>query len=320
MDNAKQVRVLAINASILVLAIAIGNIINGFNSNDSTASSAPQKAAVQQNEPELQMVQMKSISNSLKVQDTYQEQLEQRVHYKIKIGDTPWEIAKILKPDNVQMDDYINVLLTINDNKVLKIGNLLDIPNDADLKNVILPDVSIHFNIHDNELIEVLIEAEGSQLYQSTVKSKSLNGYNYSFRNNKFYPYKDKFGEYTIGYGHYLGSKSTDKEVLKYAKGISANSARKLLISDMEAVYNDFTLMLKEKNSINLPPNIQKVLFEMTFNLGSGKVKDFKKMWKSLNNGNYLRASKEMRNSYWASQVGSRADRLIQLVAIEKHN
>lgn len=318
MNNAKQGKVLALSASILVLAIAIGNIINGFNSNDSTASSAHNKAAVQQNEPELQMVQMKSISNSLEVQDDPTDNLvptEQRVQYEVRAGDTPWTIAKIVKPTNVTMNDYVSVLLSINENKVLKIGSSLNVPNTDDLKDVVLPSVEIHFDISDSDLIDSIIEAEGSQKYQSTIKSKTLIGYAYSFRNNKYYPYKDKHGNWTIAHGHYL---SSIREAQKYSKGISPQAAKKLLTSDMEAVYNDFTLMLKEKNSTNLPSNVQKALFEMTFNMGSGKVKDFKKMWKSLNNGNYVKASKEMKNSYWAKQVGSRADRIVQLVAIEQ--
>lgn len=294
----------------MILAMAI--VIHGFNSNGSTASLDLQGSAVQQLEPELNKVQLKS--PVLKIQ--VPEEVSTRVQYEVKLGDTQWTIAQSVKPDNVLIKDYVNVLSTVNKGNVLKPGSTVHIPNEEDLKGVSLPTVDIHFELNNPELLLNIKEAEGTIQLQSTTKRKLLGGkYGYSFRNNKFYPYQDSHGNWTIGYGHFLGKSNQVSKAEKFRRGISVHQANEFLRTDMDKAYLDFVLMLQKKNATDLPSDVQMALFEMTFNMGSGKVTDFKRMWKSLNKGNYLKASKEMKNSLWAKQVGDRATRIVDLVA-----
>lgn len=294
----------------MILAMAI--VIHGFNSSGSTASLDLQGSAVQQLEPELNKVQLKS--PVLKIQ--VPEKVSTRVQYEVKLGDTQWTIAQSVKPDNVLIKDYVNVLSTVNKGNVLKPGSTLHIPNEEDLKGVSLPTVDIHFELNNPELLLNIKEAEGTIQLQSTTKRKLLGGkYGYSFRNNKFYPYQDSHGNWTIGYGHFLGKSGEVLKADKFRRGISVHQANEFLRTDMEKAYLDFVLMLQKKNATDLPADVQMALFEMTFNMGSGKVTDFKRMWKSLDKGNYLKASKELKNSLWAKQVGDRATRIVDLVA-----
>lgn len=296
----------------MILAMAI-SVMHGFNLNGSTASLDSQESAVQQFEPELNKVQLKSPVFKIQVP---QQEVSQRVQYEVKLGDTVWDIAQTVKPENVLIKDYVNVLSTVNKGDVLVPGSTLVIPNEDDLKGVSLPTVDIHFELKNPELLLNIKEAEGSIQLQSTTKRKLLGGkYGYSFRNNKFYPYQDSHGNWTIGYGHFLGRSNEVSKAEKFRRGISVHQANEFLNNDMDKAYSDFVLMLQKKNATDLPADVQMALFEMTFNMGSGKVTDFKRMWKSLNNGNYRRASREMKNSLWAKQVGDRATRIVDLVA-----
>ncbi len=296
----------------MILAMAI-SVMHGFNSNGSTASSDSLESAVQQFEPELNKVQLKS--PVLKIQVPQQEEVK-RVQYEVKLGDTVWKIAQTVKPENVLIKDYVNVLSSVNKGTVLVPGSTVHIPNDEDLKEVSLPTVDIHFELNNPELLLNIKEAEGTIQLQSTTKRKLLGGkYGYSFRNNKFYPYQDSHGNWTIGYGHFLGKSNEVLKADKFRRGISIHAAEEMLRSDMEKAYMDFVLMLQKKNATDLPYEVQIALFELTFNMGSGKVNDFKRMWKSLHKGNYLKASKELKNSQWAKQVGNRASRIVDLVA-----
>lgn len=302
----------------MILAMAIGNVIHGFNSSGSTASLDRQESAVQRLEPELQKVQLKSISKPvLTIQDSPKTIEEsERVQYEVKLGDNIWEIAQIIKPHNVLITDYVNVLSSLNERKILLPGAMIDVPNQDDLKEVSLPNVDIHFELNDPELLLNIKEAEGTIQLQSKMKHKLLGGkYAPSYRNNKFYPYQDSHGNWTIGFGHFLGTSKQVQKAVKFRNGISVRQANEFLQSDMEYAYGDFVLMLQQKNAVELPSNVQKALYEMTFNMGSGKVKEFRRMWKSLNKGNYRKASKEMKNSGWAKQVGDRATRIVDLVA-----
>ncbi|WNA15898.1 hypothetical protein XaC1_255 [Xanthomonas phage XaC1] len=307
----------------MILAMAIGNVIHGFNLSDRTASLDSIESAVQQSESELQKIQLKSISKPvLKIQDSPKQIKEsERVQYEVKLGDNIWDIAKIIKPENVLINDYVSILSTVNKGKVLLPGAMIDVPNTEDLKGVSLPNVDILFELSDPELLSNIKEAEGTIQLQSVMKRKLLGGkYGPAFRNKKFYPYQDSHGNWTIGYGHFLGTSREVQKARKYSSGITVRQANEFLSSDMEYAYNDFVLMLQQKKAVGLPPDVQKALYEMTFNMGSGKVKDFKRMWKSLNKGNYLRASKEMKNSGWAKQVGDRATRIVDLVAASHIN
>lgn len=66
---------------------------------------------------------------------------------------------------------------------------------------------------------------------------------------------------------------------------------------------------------IELPEQIQEVLVNMCYNLGMSKLLDFKRTIGYLKIGDWKNAAKEMLNSKWADQVGSRATELSNIVS-----
>ena len=56
------------------------------------------------------------------------------------------------------------------------------------------------------------------------------------------------------------------------------------------------------------------VLIDMAFNLGYYKLKRFKRMFTSLKEKNYKQAAKQMLESKWATQVGTRAKALSHIM------
>lgn len=66
--------------------------------------------------------------------------------------------------------------------------------------------------------------------------------------------------------------------------------------------------------SAGLPDAIQGVLVDMAFNMGTGKLRGFRRMLAALEAKDYARAADEMRDSAWAIQVGKRDDELIRIM------
>lgn len=283
----------------LLLAAAIGFF--GFTQHDSASSSfldaqKPQVTQIQKHELPLQKATVRFDSS--------------KKHYTIQPGDTYWTIAKKLKPSNVELNSYVVLLQNINLNTVLHVSNTIRVPTDEDLKTVVLPDVVLHFDYKDSIIVDHIKEAEGSLEAQSKNKRRLLGGkVGSSFHNSKFYPYKDIKGNYTIGYGHYLGRK--DSDAAKYRNGLTKKEAHNLLLQDMERTYNDFILLLQRKNAVNLNKDQQRILFEMAFTMGVDKLATFNKLWKSVKHENHTKFKKEIQSSLWYKQVSNRADILL---------
>lgn len=113
----------------------------------------------------------------------------------------------------------------------------------------------------------------------------------------RLFPYKDRYGNLTIGYGHNLE-----------ANGISKIIANDLLDIDIFVARKSLNEVLPW--TINLPVVIENVLINMTFNMGIEKLLEFKKTLALIKEGKYEEASVEMLNSLWANEVGDRAKRL----------
>lgn len=290
----------------LLLAAAIGL---GFNSHDRTTSSAtvPTVVVVQQ-EPQLTIQKQPPVAQIIPVQP---EATDSRKQYKVLSGDSLWTIANKIKPQNVEVNEYVKVLKVVNKEAVMHPGTLFDLPNATDLKEVTLPEIELLFSIHDEEILSHIKKAEGTSESQSVLKRRLLGGkVGPSFKNGKFYPYRDSTGNYTIGYGHYIGK--GEKDAAKYRNGISKGQAHNLLIEDMKRTRDDFILLLQRKRAIDLTIDQQRVLYEMTYTMGADKLAKFNKLWKSVENSNARKFKKEIKNSLWYNQVGSgRADMLL---------
>ena len=113
-------------------------------------------------------------------------------------------------------------------------------------------------------------------------------------------PYIDKVGKLTIGVGRNL------EDV-----GISKQEAMVLL-------NNDISKAVKELEKYDFWERLDEVrkavLIDMMFNLGARKFREFKKMIAALRRGDYSEAAKEMRDSLWCEQVGSRCDELSKMM------
>ena len=113
-------------------------------------------------------------------------------------------------------------------------------------------------------------------------------------------PYTDTVGKLTIGIGRNL----TDK-------GISNEEARMLLDSDIKE-----HLKLLDDNLEwwrTMSENRQRVLANLAFNMGS-KLLTFTNTLAAMKRGDYEAAADGMAQSKWATQVGPRATRLVQMM------
>ena len=113
--------------------------------------------------------------------------------------------------------------------------------------------------------------------------------------------YLDTVGVPTGGYGHafHVGT-----EIPVYV-------AEALLWLDYRVALNDYQ-RIKKHLRLDLSTVREGVLINMIFNLGRPRFMKFKKFLKALQEKKYKKASEEMLNSRWASQVGDRATELAQ--------
>lgn len=110
-------------------------------------------------------------------------------------------------------------------------------------------------------------------------------------------PYLDTEGHWTVGFGWNMEAVPLDIEIarLMLDKEVARCTA---------TLRHDFTWF----DSLSEPR--QAVLINMAYNLGIEGLKEFKRTLKSIADGNYVEASKQMLESKWATQVGERAVRL----------
>ena len=62
----------------------------------------------------------------------------------------------------------------------------------------------------------------------------------------------------------------------------------------------------------DLPEEVQRIIANMLFNMGRPRLSRFHKMKKAIDNGDWIEASVQMKDSLWARQVPNRADRLVK--------
>ena len=115
------------------------------------------------------------------------------------------------------------------------------------------------------------------------------------------HPYECSKGHLTIGYGRNLD-----------AKGITVQEAEILLLNDIIEAQKNLKLILPDAELLG--ENRYRALVNMVFNLGLHGFRKFKKMLKAIKEGDFDRAAEEMRNSLWHKQVGSRVERLAELM------
>jgi len=111
-------------------------------------------------------------------------------------------------------------------------------------------------------------------------------------------PYNDSLGFPTIGYGTKLP--------------ITEEEAEMLLEYRLKRMIRE--LIKKEPFFEKLPEDAQKVIADMTYQMGVGGVLKFKKMWAALKERDYKKAADEMLDSRWAKQTPNRAKELAEIM------
>ena len=140
----------------------------------------------------------------------------------------------------------------------------------------------------------------------AVVRSDFLDEYKQftkDFEGLRLRPYKCSAGKLTIGYGRNL------EDV-----GISKEEADAMFDKDFTKAMEGAAKILQEEGITSLHKQRFYVLTDMVFNLGYTGTKKFKKLLYALKKGLYDDAAKEMLDSQWAVQVGSRAIKLAAMM------
>lgn len=114
-------------------------------------------------------------------------------------------------------------------------------------------------------------------------------------------PYKDSVGKLTIGVGRNLDD-----------VGIFEDEADLMLKNDIDRCIHDLNYHLTWWN--DLDEVRQMVLVDMCFNLGIYGLLGFKNTLESIKTGDYEKASEQMLQSKWATQVHGRAIELSKMM------
>jgi len=113
-------------------------------------------------------------------------------------------------------------------------------------------------------------------------------------------PYRDSVGKLTIGIGRNLDD-----------IGITRDEADLMLDNDIDQA----VIILETVDEYQSTDSIrQTVLANMCFNMGFRRLMGFHKMWKAIGRRDYQSAAREMLDSRWAEQVGSRAQELARIM------
>lgn len=110
-------------------------------------------------------------------------------------------------------------------------------------------------------------------------------------------PYRCTAGKLSVGVGRNLDD-----------RGLRDDEIELMLKNDVAESIGECRRLFRMFDSLNAVR--QEVLVNMMFNLGFSRLSGFKKMHAALEEGNFVEASRQMLDSKWASDVGSRADRL----------
>ena len=130
--------------------------------------------------------------------------------------------------------------------------------------------------------------------------------------------YQDTLGIDTIGIGRNLKDRGISKEELDYMDipsmaivyehGITEVDARYLAMNDIRIVEEELCRVQPVVNDLDAVRQL--ILMDMAFNMGVPRLCKFKRMWGAIHDRKFDAAGREMLDSRWAKQVGSRATKL----------
>jgi len=122
--------------------------------------------------------------------------------------------------------------------------------------------------------------------------------------------YLDHLGYPTFGVGHLI-KESDPEHGQRVGTGVSEERVRECFEEDLETAISECNTLYGEGNFEKLPAEVQEVLVNMMFNMGRPRLSGFKKFNAAIEEGNWLEAAKEGRDSRWYNQVTNRAERLM---------
>ncbi|MGE5537340.1 MAG: glycoside hydrolase family protein [Gemmatimonas sp.] len=117
----------------------------------------------------------------------------------------------------------------------------------------------------------------------------------------KLKPYRCTAGRLTIGVGRNLVD-----------KGITEPEAKDLLANDIVDAADGLDKAVPWWRSLS--DARQRALMNMAFNMGIAGLLGFRRMLGFMAKGDFTSAAAEARASKWAAQVGSRAQRIAQMI------
>ena len=124
----------------------------------------------------------------------------------------------------------------------------------------------------------------------------------------KYEVYLDHLGLPTFGIGHLITDKDPEYQM---GMGTPINEIRvnEVFEKDIQVTIDECKIVFKDWS--NLPEEVKLITANMMFNMGRPRLSKFKKMIKAIQEGNWLEAGYQMKDSRWYKQVTNRADRLI---------
>lgn len=125
----------------------------------------------------------------------------------------------------------------------------------------------------------------------------------------RYRPYKDSVGILTVGVGHNLAVRPIH---IGWTYPLSDAQVNQLLAEDLAEVFAELDSHLPWWRSLSYPR--QRVLANMSFNLGTASLLTFANTLAAIKAGDWQKASNGMLKSKWAGQVGDRAKRLAAMM------
>jgi lysozyme len=125
----------------------------------------------------------------------------------------------------------------------------------------------------------------------------------------RYVPYADTRGIPTVGVGHNL---QASPPPAGWSYPLTDDQVNELLACDLANVYADLDRDLPWWRTLS--DVRQRVVCNMCFNLGMGRLAGFRNTLAAMRQGNYSAAAEGMLSSAWAGQVKQRATRLAQMM------
>ena len=123
-------------------------------------------------------------------------------------------------------------------------------------------------------------------------------------------PYPDDRGFTTIGIGHNIDANPLPYDV---SNGITMAQALQILTDDVTRITAQLLKDIPWLSTLQASDAVRFGVFQnMSFNMGVGGVMEFHHDLADTQAGNYAASGADMQASAWYTQVGARAQRLVQ--------